>query len=234
VDRRRAHGVRGRDIPRLRVGVFATNTATELFFRQAAGRLVRWTRGMRHQKAFFFIPDDPRLRTYAAQIAEQRRHSLRRRDDGDRFAGGDDAAFDDPAAASFEQEQLSLFSAISAIALGTPHEPEWVTEEFDDDPLTEDDTVDDALTIALSAPPRPGGGTATAVATHHRTRREHKAHLRAENADRARDIVRVSGLTHAQVNGELNRLSSVRRVSEATVEQLESRLRHADRWLSRL
>ncbi len=53
----------GVDIPRLRVGVFATNTATELFFRQAAGRLVRWTRGMRHQKAFFFIPDDPRLRT---------------------------------------------------------------------------------------------------------------------------------------------------------------------------
>ena len=57
----------GVDIPRLRVGVFATNTTTELFFRQAAGRLVRWTRGMRHQKAFFFIPDDPRLRTFAAQ-----------------------------------------------------------------------------------------------------------------------------------------------------------------------
>ena len=35
----------GVDIPRLRVGVFATNTATELFFRQATGRLVRWTRG---------------------------------------------------------------------------------------------------------------------------------------------------------------------------------------------
>ncbi len=73
----------GVDIPRLRVGVFATNTTTELFFRQAAGRLVRWTRGMRHQKAFFFIPDDPRLRTFAAQIAEQRRHSLRRKDDDD-------------------------------------------------------------------------------------------------------------------------------------------------------
>jgi hypothetical protein len=44
----------------------------------------------------------------------------------------------------------------------------------------------------------------------------------------------VSGLTHAQVNGELNRLASVQKVSEATVEQLETRLRHADRWLSRL
>jgi superfamily II DNA or RNA helicase len=225
----------GVDIPRLRVGVFATNTATELFFRQAAGRLVRWTRGMRHQKAFFFIPDDPRLRTYAAQIAEQRRHSLRRRDDAeDGFGAAQDDGFDTADELEPEQEQLSLFAAISAVALGTPHEPEWVTEEYDDDPLIEEDVDDEALTIALSAPPRPGGGTATAVATHHRTRREHKVHLRAENADRARDIVRVSGLTHAQVNGELNRLSSVRRVSEATVEQLELRLRHADRWLSKL
>jgi hypothetical protein len=76
-----------------------------------------------------------------------------------------------------------------------------------------------------------GGGGTTVLGL---TRREHKAKLRTDNADRARDIVRVSGLTHAQVNGELNRLASVQKVSEATVEQLENRLRHADRWLSRL
>ncbi len=223
----------GVDIPRLRVGVFATNTSTELFFRQAAGRLVRWTRGMRHQKAFFFIPDDPRLRTYAAQIAEQRRHSLRRRDtDDDEFAT-DDAALDEVAPDQPEEEQLSLFSVISAVAVGAPHTPEWVTDELDDELSPEEDDEDDTLTIALTPPPRPGGGTIL-VGTHHRTRREHKVHLRAENAERARDIVRVSGLTHAQVNGELNRLSSVAKVSEATVEQLENRLRHADRWLSRL
>jgi len=108
----------GVDIPRLRVGVFATNTATELFFRQAAGRLVRWTRGMRHQKAFFFIPDDPRLRTFAAQIAEQRRHSLRRRDDDDR--SGPDPETLDELSVGVQEEQLSLFSVISAVALGSP------------------------------------------------------------------------------------------------------------------
>ena len=32
----------GVDIPRLRVGVFATTTTTELFFRQVVGRFVRW------------------------------------------------------------------------------------------------------------------------------------------------------------------------------------------------
>jgi len=223
----------GVDIPRLRVGVFATNTSTELFFRQAAGRLVRWTRGMRHQKAFFFIPDDPRLRTYAAQIAEQRRHSLKKKDDDDGFGDGSD--LDElPGAEPPEEEQLSLFSVISAVALGAPHTPEWVTDEYEDDDegLSPEEDGDDGLTIALVPPPRPGGGSLTA--THQMTRREHKAHLRAENADRARDIVRVSGMTHAQVNGELNRLSGVGKVSEATVEQLENRLRHADRWLSRL
>lgn len=75
---------------------------------------------------------------------------------------------------------------------------------------------------------------ATLAANPHRTRREHKAHLRGENADRARDIVRMSGLSHAQVNGELNRLSGLSRISEATVVDLEGRLGHADRWLSRL
>jgi hypothetical protein len=33
------------------------------------------------------------------------------------------------------------------------------------------------------------------------------------------------------VNAELNRLSGVRRVSEATLEQLERRLAAGDRWL---
>jgi superfamily II DNA or RNA helicase len=222
----------GVDIPRLRVGVFATNTSTELFFRQAAGRLVRWTRGTRGQRAFFFIPDDPRLRTYAAQIAEQRRHSLRRRDDeGDTFGG--DGSLDTVVEPPPEDEQLSLFSVISAVPLGTPHEPEWVSDDIGDDDLAEEDlTADDDLTIDLTPPPRPGGGAV--VTTQHRTRREHKAHLRAENAERARDIVRYSGLTHPQVNGELNRLAGTTRISEATVEQLEDRLRHADRWLSRL
>src|SRR5699024_9252826 len=37
----------GVDIPRLRVGVYATTTTTELFFRQAVGRFVRWTPGVR-------------------------------------------------------------------------------------------------------------------------------------------------------------------------------------------
>lgn len=222
----------GVDIPRLRVGVFATNTVTELFFRQATGRLVRWTRGLRSQKAFLFIPDDPRLRRCAAQIAEQRRHSLRRRDDDETVRRGDDV--DEVGPPAPQEEQLSLFTALSAVAIGG-HEPEWVTDEIDDGPLHDEGSDEEAdaagLVVTLAPPPLAGGGSSH---VHHRTRREHKAHLRLENAERARDIVHRSGLTHSQVNAELNRLSGVPRVSEATVEQLERRLAQADRWLSRL
>ncbi len=55
----------GVDIPRLRVGVYATNTITELFFRQAVGRLVRWNAQQPRQAAYMFIPDDIRLRKFS-------------------------------------------------------------------------------------------------------------------------------------------------------------------------
>lgn len=64
-----------------------------------------------------------------------------------------------------------------------------------------------------------------------RTRREEKTDLRDANAARARELVRRTGLTHAQVNAKLNKQSGVRRISEATVEQLAKRLGAADRWL---
>jgi hypothetical protein len=68
----------GVDIPRLRVGVYATATTTDLFFRQAVGRFVRWQHGIRHQRAWLYVPDDPRVRAWAGLITKQRRHSLAR------------------------------------------------------------------------------------------------------------------------------------------------------------
>lgn len=48
----------GVDIPRLRVGIYATNTTTELFFRQFAGRFVRMIPDLEDQSAFLLIPRD--------------------------------------------------------------------------------------------------------------------------------------------------------------------------------
>ena len=110
----------GVDIPRLAVGVYATTTTTELFFRQAVGRFVRWRRGSRRQQAFLFIPDDPVLRSRAFQIADERRHNLRRdpREDDAFEPLGEGAEFDE---VSETDGQLSLFAVISATATDAEH-----------------------------------------------------------------------------------------------------------------
>jgi superfamily II DNA or RNA helicase len=240
----------GVDIPRLRVGVFATTTTTELFFRQAVGRLVRWTAGVPGQKAYLFIPDDARLRGWAHRIAETRRHSLRRDTraglDGEP-AEADPAEFDplvDPSAAQRDAEQLSLFAVISAVATEM-HDPageipSWQTEVA----VGEDDSGahhdDDGLLMdlpVLAGPvgsraggsAAPGGGAPTVVLT----RREQKSRLRNANAEIARDLARRTGWSHAQVNNELNRLAGIRKITEATLEQLERRLRQGEAWYRR-
>ncbi len=65
----------GVDIPRLRVGVFATNTLTEMYFRQWFGRFVRTKYG--NEPSYCFIPADPRLLKMARAAEEERRHVLR-------------------------------------------------------------------------------------------------------------------------------------------------------------
>jgi superfamily II DNA or RNA helicase len=210
----------GVDIPRLRVGVYATTTTTELFFRQAVGRFVRWTRGVPRQRAWLYIPDDPRLRVHAAGVAEQRRHSLRRDSVAERVereseaVGGDDV-------------QMSLFAVISAVATDA-HEP----DDLAYDPEPAHDGAEE-IELTLAPPPPLAGGAADATGAALLTRREEKQILRDANATIARELVRRTGLTHGRVNSELNRLSGVRRVSEATVAELERRAAAGDRWLAK-
>lgn len=223
----------GVDIPRLRVGVYATTTTTELFFRQAVGRFVRWTPGVRDQKAYLYIPDDPKLRTRAFQIADQRRHSLRRREQ-ERFER-DPASLD-----SGEEEQLSLFAALSAVATDhQTHVPFASADNVDDD---FDSTADDDPSLVLDlAPPPPLTGERRSLddlgvtfgGESSRTRREEKRRLRERNAEMVATIARRTGQTHAQVNTELNRLSGVSRITEATVAQLRTRLEVAERLAGR-
>jgi superfamily II DNA or RNA helicase len=66
----------GVDIPRLRVGVFATNISTELFFRQAVGRFVRVIDGLEEQSVQFYIPAIEMLVKHALTIEEERDHQL--------------------------------------------------------------------------------------------------------------------------------------------------------------
>jgi superfamily II DNA or RNA helicase len=214
----------GVDIPRLRVGVYATTTTTELFFRQAVGRFVRWRPGLRRQQAYVFLPDDPRLRRWATQITEQRRHSLVRR-----------SVERDEEVVAPEREQprdqLSLFAAISATPLDVDHGGE---PAFDDVDPELDDAGDGTLPVMLAPPPPLPGAAGDDLPTTAGTRQAQKRRLRAQNTDRVRALARFTGLTHQKVNLELNQRAGIRSINEATVAQLESRLRHADAWLHNL
>ena len=215
----------GVDIPRLRVGVFATTTTTELFFRQAVGRLVRWTRGLGAQPSHMFIPDDPRLRAHALAIAEQRRHSLRRVDDD-----GEPLPEEEPQEIAEPPEpgdQMNLFAAISAIATGdgAPEAGAWQPA-----PVA---TLDEGVLLELAPapqvlPPAPEDSEGRPAPSP----RERRRALRDANASLVRLISRLTGMSHQQVNAELNRRVGVERVGEATLEQLETRRRQAAQWLA--
>lgn len=238
----------GVDLPRLRVGVYATNTSTDLFFRQAVGRLVRVSGGARQQRAYMFIPDDPRLRLFASGIAVQRRHSLRKPERDEEGPDREDREERevDPA------DQLSLFSAIAAVPLdeqGRPLEPSEVFEESEGGPSAEEGEeipgmAPDELSGAIpkdgfeltspdfdSAIPTPEPVPASEGAG---TPRSRKRKLRELNSARVRWLVHRTKLSHAKVNAELNQRVGIQRITEATVAQLARRLEVADTWLSRL
>jgi superfamily II DNA or RNA helicase len=71
----------GVDVPRLSVGVYATSTATPLFFAQAVGRFVRARR--RGETASVFLPSVPQLLALAAGLELERDHALDRPSDED-------------------------------------------------------------------------------------------------------------------------------------------------------
>jgi superfamily II DNA or RNA helicase len=220
----------GVDIPRLRVGVYATTTATELFFRQAVGRLVRVTPATRGMRAVMFLPDDPRLRAHSVGIAEARRHQLRRAEPTD----GEVDPLADPLAGQLAEvadgEQLSLFQAVAATATTDTSQPEW----FDVEPFPQADL--EGVPLELLPPPTAAGVVPAVDAAGPPPPARHvtKAHMRQLNADLARVLARRAGIDHRAVNAELNRKAGISRIAEATVDQLERRLAVGERWLATL
>ena len=217
----------GVDIPRLRVAVYATNTVTELFFRQAVGRVVRWTRGQRRQKAFVFIPDDIRLRFFARGLAEQRTHSLRRReDDGEQPPVDAEVAQVDPG------DQMSLFQAISATAMdGDEQAGGGVFDDAHPEDLIHDDEDGDGFELDLPPPP-PRAPVAEPSRDAGVPRTQLRRELRRANTDRVHLLVNLTGLSPREVNGKLNATAGIDSVQAASLKQLQARLREADAWLS--
>jgi superfamily II DNA or RNA helicase len=188
----------GVDIPRLRVGVYATAAKTPLIFRQIVGRFVRTIPGRAVEPSWLYLPADPVLRDHAASVETELRHVLKRTED--------DGVLDEPRVTrETEPSDAIEFVPLSAdvapqLALfaGGPPAPAPVTAYAPPPPAARDDDA----------------GTGLAAF-------ERRQHLRDRRHRLVSDLRRTSGRSQRDINAWLNRATGVTRVGDATLDQLD-------------
>jgi superfamily II DNA or RNA helicase len=197
----------GVDIPRLRVGVYATAAKTPLVFRQIVGRFVRTLPGRPAETSWVYLPADPVLRTHAADVERELRHVLRPPQEGDPLALDEpperrDTERTEPEAfvpvAADVAPQLALFGAPAPAPAGAPAAfaaPAAAAPAASSPAVTDDDPGPAAF--------------------------ERRARLRDKRHRLVADLRRRDGRTHAEINRWLNRSTGVRRVEDASLDQLE-------------
>jgi superfamily II DNA or RNA helicase len=203
----------GVDIPRLRVGVFASNVVTEMYFRQFCGRFVRAS-GHRHDgEAYVYVPDDARIRALASRITLDVRAGLRNRTEiPDDVAALADAQRPDRAS------DEGLYASINAVA-------------------TESQTLDFGPLFnpaALEAPPPEPVAVATEPPVVHDglTQVERKARLRRDLHALVARVSQTFGVDHKWIHATLNERCGGP-IATATLAGLEARRRVAAGWLAR-
>ncbi|MBS1878394.1 MAG: DEAD/DEAH box helicase family protein [Actinobacteria bacterium] len=197
----------GVDIPRLRVGVYATAARTELFFRQVVGRFIRTTPRPRRQMSYLLMPADSRLKALAHEIEAERRHAL------DLSPGAEeDEEIDD--SAPERREPGNGFAALSS------GDAELAGAIMSETTLQLFPTEDPAPAARKAAPAR-----STAAPEDREPERESayaaRERMRAERARLVADVARRSGRSHREIQARINRETRVRSVAKATIEQLE-------------
>jgi superfamily II DNA or RNA helicase len=197
----------GVDIPRLRVGVYASAAKTPLIFRQVVGRFVRTIPGRPPDMSWLYLPADPVLRRHAADVEGELRHVLRRRDAGDEelFEEREERRETEPSeAAEFvalsadvsPTSQMSLFGGPAVVAPTAPPAP-----------------VVPAFTPAVPDIEAPSASRLSAF--------ERRAILRDKRHRLVADLGRRDRRPHREINAWLNQAVGVTRVEDATIEQLE-------------
>jgi superfamily II DNA or RNA helicase len=187
----------GVDIPRLRVGVYATAAKTPLVFRQIVGRFVRTKSGEPREPSWLYIPADPVLRGHAATIEDELRHALRR-DRSDVLEEFERAErVETEAGPGLEFEPLSAEVAPQMTLFGPA--PRAVIP------------VPRPVSAAETAPEPPAEVPAF----------ERRAQLRSERHRLVSEVRRRDGTSHREINAWLNRRLGITSVDDATLAQLE-------------
>jgi superfamily II DNA or RNA helicase len=201
----------GVDIPRLRVGVYATTARTELFFRQVVGRFIRRSPAPRRQMSFLFLPSDLTLKTLANRIEEERNHAIELR------PAVEDGLLDEPPE-RVRSEPGDLFEALSSDA--RPDEEIAVGENLS--LFGEPEGRPSAAFVAFT-----GGAAAVADPVELATAAgdpgssyQRRERLREERSRLVAQRARTTRETHREINARINRAVGVRSVADATLEQL--------------
>jgi superfamily II DNA or RNA helicase len=202
----------GVDIPRLRVGIFATNVNTEMYFRQFCGRFVRTQRLSGLQHAFVYLPDDPRLRELASRITREVRVYLKSHSELDLQL----EALRERDGAGAE----SLFAGISA------HIEEGRLVDYG--PL-----FNPAAYYADSAAPRPQRGEGGDAPAHDApTKSEQKASLRRALQALVSQASSRFHVEHRKIHATLNERFGGP-IASATAQSIERRRAAVVQWLER-
>jgi len=185
----------GVDIPRLRVGVYATAAKTPLIFRQIVGRFVRTIPDRPPEPSWLYLPAEPLLCAHASEIEHELRRALR-----------------DPA--------LELEEGLDELPERRASEPSPQAEFV---PLSAEFAPQMTLfgpaptaTATAGGSARPPAPEPAPVAAF-----ERRADLRAERSRLVADLHRRDGRSHREINAWLNRTVGVDRVESATIPQLE-------------
>ena len=196
----------GVDIPRLRVGVYATAAKTPLIFRQIVGRFVRTLPRRPVEPSWLYIPADPVLRNHAATIEQELRGSLRRPGEEDPFALDErDERRQTERSDTPEFVPLSADVAPQMTLFGAAAPPPQSAA---------------ARWAGAMADPEPAGG-GDANAPREIPAFERRAQLRDERHRLVSEVRRRDGTSHREINAWLNRKIGITRVEDATLAELE-------------
>ncbi|HET9591601.1 MAG TPA: DEAD/DEAH box helicase family protein [Solirubrobacterales bacterium] len=195
----------GVDIPRLRVGVYATAARTELFFRQVVGRFIRATPQPRRQMSYLLMPADQWLKALAHEIERERRHAL------DLSPLGEEEEVEEFDQPDPEKSEGAGFAALSS---GDAELHEAIMSET-------------ALQLFPTEDPKPAKKAIPAKAATDETapKRESayetRERLRNERRRLVGDVSRRTKKSHREIQARINRATRARSVASATIEQLE-------------
>jgi superfamily II DNA or RNA helicase len=199
----------GVDIPRLRVGVYASAAKTPLIFRQVVGRFVRTIAGRPPDMSWLYLPADPVLRRHATDVEGELRHVLRRKD-------GEEELFDERE----ERRETEKSEAVEFVALSADVSPTSQMSLFGGPavvaPAAPVTSYGELPAFRPAVPDAPEAQPTSRLSAF-----ERRTILRDKRHRLVADLGRRDRRPHREINAWLNDVVGVTRVHDATIEQLE-------------